>query len=73
MPPDKSAAVIETHTRQYPLARLRRRPSGQYNCHGLTLANRRSWSRCSATMGIEKFASGKWSRATLLSTMTGAR
>lgn len=42
MLPDKAAAVVETHRRQYPLARLRRRPSGQYNCHGLTLANRRT-------------------------------
>ena len=42
MLPEKAAAVIEMHRQQYPIARLRRPPSGQYNCHGLTLANRRT-------------------------------
>ena len=40
--PNAAERMTKAHKRQYPLAHLRRPPSGQYNCHGLTLANRRT-------------------------------
>ena len=44
--PDLSPANVERtvakHKKKYPFAELRRPPTGQYNCHGLTFANRRT-------------------------------
>lgn len=40
--PAAAAHATELFRRKYPLARLRRGSSGQYNCHGLTFANRRT-------------------------------
>jgi len=34
--------VVDGYRKKYPLVRLRRPPCGQYNCHGLTFANRRT-------------------------------
>ncbi|MBE3135032.1 MAG: hypothetical protein IMZ55_16315 [Acidobacteria bacterium] len=42
LPPARAEHTVAAFGRQYPLAELRRPPTGQYNCHGLTLANRRT-------------------------------
>lgn len=41
-PPPVAARLIEKHRRSYPMAVMRRSPAGQYNCHGMTFANRRT-------------------------------
>lgn len=41
--------IAELHAR-HPFAVLRRPPTGQYNCHGLTFANRRTCVLDSATI-----------------------
>ncbi len=42
MLPSVAERKMNDHKRLYPLVHLRRPPSGQYNCHGLALANRRT-------------------------------
>lgn len=41
-PPHKALATVESHRKKYPFALVRRSPTGQYNCHGLTFASRRT-------------------------------
>lgn len=41
-PPEKSDLLTKVLGAKHPRARRRRKPSGQYNCHGLTFANRRT-------------------------------
>ena len=40
--PSRMAVYLERTHRQFPIAQLRRGPSGQYNAHGLTFASRRT-------------------------------
>jgi hypothetical protein len=40
--PEKARQLTESWRRKHPYAILRRPPTGQYNCHGMTLANRRT-------------------------------
>lgn len=40
--PFKAEALVSMHKRDYGFAEMRRRHTGQYNCHGLTFANRRT-------------------------------
>lgn len=42
IPPFKAEMLIGKFRKEYPEAILRSRPSGQYNCHGLTFASRRT-------------------------------
>ncbi|MBL7140446.1 MAG: hypothetical protein ISS74_06005 [Planctomycetes bacterium] len=40
--PHVATRLAEVHHRSFPMAAMRRPASGQYNCHGLTFANRRT-------------------------------
>ena len=42
LPPANAERAIDGHAKKHPMAQLRRRPTGQYNFHGLTFANRRT-------------------------------
>ena len=42
IPPASAQRAIELNHKKYPLAELRRPPTGQYNCHGMTFASRRT-------------------------------
>ena len=43
LPPHRAEELVRKHRQDYPFACLRRGPTGQYNCHGMTFANRRTW------------------------------
>lgn len=42
LPPHRAEFLTRRLGRDFPEARLRRSPTAQYNCHGLTFANRRT-------------------------------
>jgi len=42
MPPSQADRTTTLFGKKHPMAELRRPPTGQYNCHGLTFATRRT-------------------------------
>jgi hypothetical protein len=42
LPPHRVTLLVEQFRKRFPTAQLRIPPTGRYNCHGLTFANRRT-------------------------------
>ncbi|KKL65048.1 hypothetical protein LCGC14_2158890 [marine sediment metagenome] len=53
-PPSRARLYVEHYGKSHPFAKMRRWPTGQYNCHGMTFASRRTgiWERAPEFVGL---------------------